>query len=431
MTAPAVPCAVGLDFGTTNTVAARAGSGGGAPSLVRLDAAEGAVFRTALCFWHDEDVRGGLAAEAGPGAIREYLEFPTDSRFLQSFKSTAASRSFDTAPVFEKRFRFEELGRLFLDKLAGHAGGALDRLDRVVVGRPVTYAGSRPDEALARQRYDAMFAGFAREVHYVYEPLAAAFAYAATLSEPTTLLVADFGGGTSDFSVVRIAEPGAAQRCVPLGHAGIGIAGDRFDARIVDKLVLPFLGKGGQYRSFDKILDIPGGYFADLADWSKLALMRNRRTLAELETLRRAAIDPEPIARMIALIEDELGFPLYDAVGRLKRALTVDQSAQFSFRGGDVVIEGEVSRAEFEGWIAADVARMAEALDRALAEAGVGEGEIDWVFLTGGTSLVPAVRAIFTERFGADRIGTGGELTSIADGLARIAGQDDVTTWTA
>lgn len=431
MTAPAAARAIGLDFGTTNTVAALAGPDGEAPSLVRLDTVEGEVFRSALCFWHDEDVRGGLAVEAGPGAIREYLEYPSDSRFLQSFKSTAASRSFDTAPVFEKRFRFEELGRLFLDKLTRHAGGALDRLDRVVVGRPVTYAGSRPDEALARQRYDAMFAGFAREVHYVYEPLAAAFGYAAHLTDPTTLLVADFGGGTSDFSVVRIAEPGAAQRCVPLGHAGVGIAGDRFDARIVDKLVLPFLGKGGKYRSFDKILDIPGGYFADLADWSKLALMRNRRTLAELETLRRTAIDPQPISRMIALIEHELAFPLYDAVGRLKRALTQGHSAHFSFSSEEVVIEAEVSRAEFEGWIAADVARMAGAVDRALAEAGVTEGEIDRVFLTGGTSLVPAVRAIFTERFGAERIGTGGELTSIADGLALIARQDDVAAWTA
>jgi hypothetical chaperone protein len=421
--------AIGLDFGTTNTVAALTDTAGN-PALVELAGGE-EVFRTALCFWHDEDARGGLAVEAGPAAIREYLEFPSDSRFLQSFKSVAASASFDTAPVLDRRFRFEELGRLFLERLAVHAGGALDRVDRIVVGRPVTWVGHRPDEALARTRYDAMFAGFAREVLYVYEPLAAAYGHASALTETATLLVADFGGGTSDFSVVRVAEPGAARRCVPLGHAGVGIAGDRFDARIVDRLVLPFLGKGGCYRSFDKVLDIPGGYFTDVSDWSKLALMRNRRTLAELDRLRRSAVNPEAIGRMISLIENELGFPLYDAVGRLKRTLSKAKQATFSFEGADIAIETQVTRAEFDDWIADDLARIGSTVDRALANAGVAETAIDRVFLTGGTSLVPAVRAIFADRFGAERIESGGELTSIAHGLALIAQQPDVADWLA
>jgi hypothetical chaperone protein len=422
----------GLDFGTTNSVAALAG-GGEDPRLVALDgpASAGEVFRSALCFWQDDTAPGGLAVEAGPAAIREYLEDPSGSRFLQSFKSVAASASFESAPVFAKRYRFEEIGRLFLDKLASHAGGALGELERLVVGRPVHYAGARPDPALARQRYDAMFAGFAREIHYVYEPLAAAFSYASRITEPATLLVADFGGGTSDFSVVRIDEPGAAQRCLPLGHAGVGIAGDRFDQRIVDKLVLPMLGKGGLYRSFDKVLEIPATYFNDFADWSKLALMRNRRTLAELERLQRSAIEPDAIGRMIAMIENELGFPLYDAVGRLKRTLSSEESADFRFACGDVAIEAHVTRAEFESWIAPDVARMATAVDEALAAAGLGETDIDRVFLTGGTSLVPAVRSVFTSRFGEDRIMSGGELTSIAHGLALVAQQEDLSPWTA
>lgn len=423
----------GLDFGTTNSVAALAGGSRQPPRLVALDGPDGPVevFRSALCFWHDDDVRGGLAVEAGPAAIHEYLEYPSDSRFLQSFKSVAASPSFESASVFTKRFRFEELGRLFLDRLTSRAGGDLARLDRLVVGRPVHYAGTRPDPALARQRYDAMFAGFADEIHYVYEPLAAAFSYASRLVAPATLLVADFGGGTSDFSVVRVAEPGARQRCVPLGHAGVGLAGDRFDQRIVDRLVLPKLGKGGKYRSFDKVLDIPPSHFSDFSDWSKLALMRNRRTLEELERLRRSALEPEAIARMIAMIENELGFPLYDAVGSLKRTLSTEDRAEFRFEGAGVAIEAEVTRAEFESWIAADTARMAAAVDAALEDAGVVEAHIDRVFLTGGTSLVPAVRSLFTTRFGEDRIMSGGELTSIAHGLALIAQEEDLSAWTA
>ena len=106
------------------------------------------------------------------------------------------------------------MGRLFLQKLVAHTGGRLDeRPRRVVVGRPVEYAGARADPALARERYDLMLQAFGVELHYVFEPLGAAHSYAARLTEPALVLVADFGGGTTDFSVVRVAEPGAAPRC--------------------------------------------------------------------------------------------------------------------------------------------------------------------------------------------------------------------------
>jgi hypothetical chaperone protein len=419
--------ALGLDFGTTNSVVALAGPGE-APEMVEFAAPEGPspVFRSALCFWED----AGVQVEAGPWAIAEYLEYPEGSRFLQSFKSVAASTAFEHASVFDRRLRFEDLGRTFLDKLVAHSGGKLDRRpERIVVGRPIEYAGGRPDPVLARQRYDAMFAGFGAEIHYVYEPIGAAFSFARRLSEPTTLLVADFGGGTSDFSVVRVEAPGAARRCVALGHAGIGIAGDRFDYRIIDQLVLPLLGKGGSYRSFDKLLEIPGGYFADFGDWSRLALMRNRRTLEALHKLQRAAEDPAAIGRMIAIIENELGYRLYDAVGKLKRALSGVAQAEFKFDGGGVKIATDVRREQFEGWIAPDLARIEATVDRALAASGVSEGAIDRVFLTGGSSLIPAVRDIFVRRFGEDRIGAGGELTSIAHGLAMVAQEDDIGAW--
>ena len=421
---------IGLDFGTTNSVVALGPDDDS--ELLEFDAPDGraAVFRSALCFWHDDAAKGGLASDAGPWAIAEYLEYPTDSRFLQSFKTVAASESFEHAMIFGKRFRFEDLGGLFLERMANHAGGRLDhRPPRIVVGRPVEYAGSRPNEALARERYDAMFRGFGAEIHYVYEPLGAAYSYAARLTEPATILVADFGGGTSDFSVVRVGAMGDKPRCVPLGHAGVGIAGDRLDYRLLDRLVLPMLGKGSEYRSFDKLLEIPRGWFNDFADWSRLALMRNPKTLAELERLRRAAVDGEAVARMIAVIEGELGYPLYEAVGQTKRALSAAETASFRFHGGNLKIEAMVSRTAFEAWIAEDIMRMEGTVDRALGTAGIEAAEIDRVFLTGGTSLVPRIRRIFTERFGDDRIESGGELTSIAHGLALIGLEDDIAAW--
>lgn len=433
MTSLSAAPALGLDFGTTNTVAALSDGQGGS-ELVDFagEQAAGPVFRSALCFWEEERAWQGIASEAGPWAIAEYLQSPLDSRFVQSFKSVAASPLFERALIWGKPFRFEDMGRLFLQRLVAHAGGRLDAPPRrVIVGRPVEYAGARADPALARQRYDMMFDRFGVELHYVHEPLGAAHSYAARLTDPATILVADFGGGTTDFSIVRIMAPGTPRRCVPLASSGVAIAGDRFDQRIVDKLVLPLLGKGGRYRSFDKILEIPGGYFTDFADWSRLAMMRNRRTIDELRRLQRDAVDPEPIGRMIALIEHEQGFPLYDAVGRVKRALSEREEAEFRFEGGGVEIAASVRRADFEQWIADDLARIEGAVDVALQKAGVDAAAIDRIFLTGGSSLIPAIRALFESRFGSERIAVGGELTSIAHGLALIGEEADVAEWAA
>ena len=424
--------ALGLDFGTTNTVAALSDTDG-LPRLINFagEAATGPVFRSALCFWEDESAWNGIAHEAGPWAIAEYLQSPLDSRFVQSFKSVAASLLFERALIFGKPFRFEDLGQRLLQRVVAHAGGQLDsRPRRIIVGRPVAYAGARADPLLARRRYDMMLEGFGTEIHYVYEPLGAAFSFASRLTEPATILVADFGGGTTDFSIVQVAEPGAARRCQPLASSGIGIAGDRFDQRIVERVVLPMLGKGGTYRSFGKVLDIPGGYFADFGDWSRLALMRNRRTLDELHRLKKDAIDPVPIGRMIALIEHEQGFPLYDAVGQVKRALSGAEVAQFHFNGGGVSISAEVRRADFERWIADDLRRIEATLETVLGDAGVQATDIDRVFLTGGSSLIPAIRGMFERRFGEHRIASGGELTSIAHGLALIGSQPDLAGWT-
>lgn len=427
----AAASALGLDFGTTNSVVALA-DGRGGTELVAFGDAGDAVFRSAICFWEEERGWNGIAHEAGPWAIDEYLQSPLDSRFIQSFKSVAASPLFERAMIFNKPFRFEDMGRLFLQRLVAHAGGALDeRPRRIIVGRPVEYAGARPDPELARQRYDAMLAAFGTEIYYVHEPLGAAHSYASRLTEPATILVADFGGGTTDFSIVRVAEPGSPRRCVPLASSGIGIAGDRFDYRIVDRLVLPLLGKGSNYRSFDKLLEIPGGYFADFGDWSRLAMMRNRRTIEEIRRLQRDAEHPDLIGRMIALIEHEQGFPLYDAVGRLKRALSGSDHAEFHFAGGGIEIGADVRRADFEQWIADDLRRIEAAMDQALARAGIAPDAIDRVFLTGGSSLIPAIRVMFDRRFGEERIATGGELTSIAHGLALIGEESDPAEWAA
>ena len=129
---------------------------------------------------------------------------------------------------------------------------------------------------------------------------------------------------------------------------------------------------------------------------------------------------PERLRALLRLIRDELGYELYRTVSGVKAALSSAETAVLRFRHADFAIEETIARADFESWIAGDVARIAATVDVALAEAGVGEAVIDRVFLTGGTSLVPAVRGLFLRRFGAERVTGGGEFVSVAEGLALI-----------
>lgn len=178
-------------------------------------------------------------------------------------------------------------------------------------------------------------------------------------------------------------------------------------------------------------MDIPNGWFSEFSDCSRLALMRNRRTLDELQRLQRNALDPAAIERLIGLIEHEQGYPLYAAVGQLKRALSEQESAAFRFDGGGLKIAVEVERTAFEAWIAPDLVRIEQALDHAILQAGIAVEQIDRVFLTGGSSLIPAVRGLFDRRFGMERIASGGELTSIAHGLAMIGSLGEPQLWAA
>jgi len=254
---------------------------------------------------------------------------------------------------------------------------------------------------------------------YVYEPVGAAFSFARGLDREATVLVADFGGGTSDFSVLRF-EPGVAHRVTALGHAGIGIAGDSFDYRIIDHVVSPLLGRNDNYTVMGKPLPIPPAWFTGFARWHRLSLMRAPKILRDIAEVARTADHPERLRHLISLIEEEAGYALYRAVSGVKAALSRVPRATLQFRHEDFRVEAAIDRADFEAWIAPDLARLGTAVDQALAGAGLPPERIDRVFLTGGTSLVPAVRRLFEDRFGAAKLAGGGEFVSVAEGLALI-----------
>ncbi len=407
---------VGIDFGTTNSVVALLGADGVVRSgMFGTDD----VFRTVLCFWAEESRTGNtLHHAAGPAAIAAYLDDPSDSRLIMSMKSYLAQRSFTETRIFGRRFSLPDLIAQFLRALA--AAADLDPAAvRVVAGRPVRFAGELADDAFGEARLRESFAaaGFS-DVAVALEPEGAGWHFARSLTRPATVLVGDFGGGTSDFSVLRFV-PGAPVQ--PIGHAGVGIAGDVFDYRIISQVISPLLGKDDTFRVMGKDMPVPIEYFTSFAQWHRLSLMRNPKTMREIADVARTAQHPERLKRLMALIQDEQGFPLYQAVSSVKAALSHADSAVLRFDHAGFVVEQVVTRADFERWIAPDLLRIGSAIDQALADAGVAE--IDHVFLTGGTSFVPAVRRLFEARFGAERVTTGGEFVSVAEGLALMGAE--------
>jgi hypothetical chaperone protein len=429
----AVPRAVGLDFGTTNTVLAqRAGDGPVRATTFEHGGRTSTAFRSVLALWQDVAEEGRITRlEAGPWAMDRFIADPLDCRFLQSFKTFAASKAFVSTTIAGRSYTFEDLLAAFFRKYREHAGEGLSALpETIVLGRPVTFAGGRPDAALARQRYESAFRslGF-KTFHHVYEPVAAAYYYAQRLTRDATVLVADFGGGTSDFSLVHFAKTASGVRATPLAQSGVGIAGDTFDYRIIEAVVSPRLGKGTRYKSWGKVLDVPSHYYANFARWNQLSILKSPRLLNELRQLARDSLEPEKLQALIGFIEADVGYPLYTAVSETKLALSTAPSAPLRFAAAGVEIDETITQTAFEGWISEDLTRLDAAVDAVLLRAGLSNKQIDQVFLTGGTSFVPAVRRQFERRFGAGRIETGDQLLSIAYGLALIGQDEDIERW--
>ncbi|MBC7768249.1 MAG: Hsp70 family protein [Phycisphaerales bacterium] len=421
---------IGLDFGTTNTVATMINAVGQAEAVHFTHNDENFdAFRSVLAFWesHDDDVRR-THAEAGPWAIDQFVELAGECRFMQSFKTFAASPIFTDTLIYGRRVNFEDLLATFVRRVQSHAGIAFPK--RVVVGRPVKFAGGAPDEALARTRYEAALraVGF-EEIHHVYEPVAAAYFFAQRLKSDAIILVADFGGGTSDFSVVRFAVGRAGLDYTPLAHAGVGVAGDSFDYRIIDQVVARAFGKGSEYTSWGKVLPVPNGYFTKFSRWNELSIMRHSRDYRDLQQLVRTSLDPERLRAFLAFLDADAGYAMNRAVSAAKLQLSQAEEGRLSFHVAGVDIERTIKRVEFEKWIAPELAEIGACVDRALSEASLAETDIDRVFLTGGSSFVPAVRALFETRFGAAKIETGEQLVSIAYGLALIAREPDIGRW--
>ena len=243
--------AIGIDFGTTNSALAVADEKGSLRLAdFRFESGLTNIFRSILFFEMDEEQAGGRRITAGPDAIARYVETGGNGRLMQSMKTFLASSHATKTRILDKEYRLEEIIGYIIRLLRAQSEAQFGPLSgKLIAGRPVhfAHAESPEDDALAesRLREAFSFAGF-EHVEFELEPVAAARHYEGQLDHDELVLVADFGGGTSDFCVLRVG-PGARKEASAkrvLGVSGVGVAGDSLDARIVEHIVAPELGKG-------------------------------------------------------------------------------------------------------------------------------------------------------------------------------------------
>ena len=411
---------VGIDFGTTNTALALA-SDDGAVALADLPGFTGALAKTWRTVLHFAPEGKPLA---GAPAIERYVRGQGEGRLVQSIKSYLASASFSRTMINGRFWTLEMLIASYLRELRQAIREPLG--ERAVVGRPVRYWGAADADddarAVSRMRTALADAGFT-DVVFELEPIAAALRYAARLDHQEVILVADFGGGTSDFSLLRVGPdlaPGDAGAILATG--GVALGGDSFDARIIDALVAPSLGRDTTYRdTFGAATPVPHWLFSRLRRWHHLSFLKDAATIELLEHIQHGSSVPERIERLLRLVQEDLGLPLHQAVERCKVALSLSEQARLV--QDDLSLNEEASRPAFARWVTPELDAIDGVVTDVLARAGATPTDVDTVFATGGSALVPAVRARLAARFGDKKMAGGDELTSVAWGLAARAQQ--------
>lgn len=410
--------ACGLDFGTSNTAVAL--PDGKVLSLFP-GTAEPRLFRSVLFFPEDE-----REIYAGAPAIERYLGDPA-GRFIQSVKSWLHSGSFRSTVIRGRTYGIEELVALLLRRAREAAErDAGTPLERVVLGRPALFSDVPELDALAdgRLRRAAALAGFT-DVQVLIEPIAAALAYEAQLSRDELVLVADFGAGTTDLTLMRLGPTRRGQsdrRADVVGSTGVRIGGDRFDAQIMKHKLLPHFGAGTTYRVrgfSDKRLAVPQHVMAKLLTWHEMSFIRERSTQELLAQMLETSERPGAVEALYDLVMENLGYRLYRAIEAAKVKLSSEDEATVDFEEARITLHERITRAEFDAFCAPLLTALDDCTSGLLAQApGL---EVDAVFLTGGSSQIPSVRSLFARRFGESRVMTADAFTSVAEGLGRAA----------
>ena len=413
-----VMIACGLDFGTSNSAIGIAR--GHELALAPLED-ERTLMPSAVFF--DYETKGRVLF--GSQAVAAYVG-QTEGRLMRALKTILGSSLIhEKTSLGGRKVPLAEVVAIFVRYLKRKAEAfAGEEITAVVHGRPVHFVdGDEAADARAQAVLEtiAREAGF-REVVFVPEPIAAAHHYEQTVSAEELVLIADIGGGTSDFSVVRIG-PGRRGRTERgediLATAGVRVGGTDFDTALSLAAVMPALGLGT--RLLEKDLPMPKAPYHELATWATINFAYTYRNERALAGLVADAAEPEKVGRLLAAVHKRLGHRMAFAVEDAKIALSDADDAVVALGFLEDGLAIPTTRADFERAIAVSTDRLRAATRECIARAGLDSNAIDTIFLTGGSSRVPCVRAAIAQAAPAARLASRSDFLSVALGLTQLA----------
>lgn len=408
----------GLDFGTSNSTLGRVGTDGH-PDLLTLEGGSRTIPSVLFFNFEDDQLYFGRAA------VSEYVS-GADGRLMRSLKSVLGTALYgDTTRVKARRLGFGEIIGSFVAELKRRAEAELgDELSQVVMGRPVHFVDDDPvaDAEAQRQLEAAVRAQGFKDIAFQFEPIAAALDYERQANGEKLALIVDLGGGTSDFSVVRVSpeRSGRADRGGDiLSTAGVHIGGTDFDRLLAMAKVMPELGLGTETR--DKKRYLPVAPYVDLSTWHRINRLYDAKAMRDLRSTVREAAEPDMVETMVMLVEDRLGHRLIGRVEEAKIALSDAEMTQFVFPVRDREISTPITAAELGQALAESIRRLEATILETLRRAGVGAEAVDSLILTGGSTLVPAVAGRLQALFPEAEVVRTDVLGSVGLGLAMEA----------
>lgn len=411
-----------IDFGTSNSLVGAFHQGKRREALP-LDphAGDPTLMRTLLYFPHRD------LCYYGSEAIEQYIENDNEGRLFRSFKSHLPNQSYLGTVLDNRILSLETLIGVFLLELKKRAEKILgEDIDKAVIGRPARYSMDAVSDgfALHRMQKAAELAGF-REVLFVPEPLAAAFDYRRELTQEKIVLIGDFGGGTSDFTLIRLRPQGFERKDV-LAIDGCPLAGDALDSVFMSQKLNEYFGARSRYRlpMGSNVMTMPPLVTQRLNHPAHIVHLKEKETYEFIREVKKCSLtarDREAVERLFILIEDQQIFPFFENIEKTKRALSAQNETHFEFDYPGLEIQETFSARQFQDGAVPTKEKIFEAMDRCLNQAGLRSEQVDLVCLTGGTAKVPFIQQELEMRFGADRLQTQSHFHSVLSGLIESA----------
>lgn len=408
-----------IDFGTSNSTVGCPTAAG--PALLAVEGEQRTI--PSAIFFNIEEERMQYGRDAIAAYTRHY-----EGRLLRALKSVLGSALIDeTTAVGNHRIAFKDIIGLFLRHLKATAEAQLGRAsDAVILGRPVWFVDNdaKRDKA-AQDQLEAIAksCGF-QHVAFQYEPIAAALDYESRVQREELALIADLGGGTSDISIVRVSPArhrSADRQADVLANAGVHVGGTDYDKRLSLQQVMPHLGYQSPLREHPN-RELPASPYFDLATWHRIALLNGNGPATFLKDMLHMAGQPALVHRLLRVVRERSGHQLAGDVEQAKIALSDDERATLALPYVDDDLAIDFSRPDFEAATADETAQIAASIRDCLQQAGVAADAIATLFLTGGTSAIPAVRAACQATVPQSRLVEGDRFGSVGLGLTIHAG---------